>query len=389
MPLSGALTNNDFLLSGAVSTLILFLSLRPSAKELSAAVLAGIALFLCLPSASGGLYHEFLTGAACVAAAALAITATAALRRPFQASKWRPLLTAAMPAAFALCSVLALYIVNVFTPYTLDAYLYAFDDSLGFQPGFWVGHVLAAHVWLDRVSRLAYGQLPLLLTLSYIAIRRSTPSAARDLLRLTVALGIGGFAIYFLFPAVGSPEWLASRFPESPPPMSALTLSPVWGGNAARNCMPSLHTAWVLGAWWVAAPRLRVLYRFLLGTAIVLVLIYTLRCHYLIDMIVAVPFTIAVYAAIGTEPAWRRSTRLSVCALGSAQVALWVLALRFGVTAFGEYPALAWTALALTLVACDAGHRRLWNPALAPRSAPAAARVTFSDRRSTVPKAVE
>lgn len=89
------------------------------------------------------------------------------------------------------------------------------------------------------------------------------------------------------------------------------------------NAVPSGHLAWALLLWWNSRPLMlgvRIAAGlFLLGTAVA-----TLATgeHYLVDLVVAIPFAVAVDAAIGR--------RWIFAAAHAAVVLSWCLALRAG-----------------------------------------------------------
>src|SRR5207342_1040703 len=90
------------------------------------------------------------------------------------------------------------------------------------------------------------------------------------------------------------------------------------------NCVPSLHTAWGIALWWTC-PRNRWL-RFGLAAYLFFMFLYTLASgHYLVDMIVAVPFTLAAYACTrGSEADFRH-----VGAISGGIFLVWLALLRF------------------------------------------------------------
>ena len=104
--------------------------------------------------------------------------------------------------------------------------------------------------------------------------------------------------------------------------------------------MPSLHTAWgialllaawPLGKWWRCGMLLY------LGP----MLLYALASHYLCDMIVAVPWTLASWNAL--EKRWGRAVTYLAIAVG------WMLLIRFGLPVLYTSPAIPWLLAAATL----------------------------------------
>src|SRR5205085_4314223 len=113
---------------------------------------------------------------------------------------------------------------------------------------------------------------------------------------------------------------------------------------SARNCMPSLHTAWILCLFWYAPPMGRRVSAILWAFA-VFTLLYALSAggHYLVDLIVAVPFAQAVRAA--THSQWKSAAFVQNAVL----VALWFLLLRYGIPLFATSYVFPYALTALTL----------------------------------------
>jgi hypothetical protein len=72
--------------------------------------------------------------------------------------------------------------------------------------------------------------------------------------QFAVAAAIG-WVLYIVYPAVGPIYAFAAAYPASPPMLSAIRIDFVPPlSNGARNCMPSLHTAWALLVVWNSRP---------------------------------------------------------------------------------------------------------------------------------------
>ena len=268
--------------------------------------------------------------------------------------RWRDML---VPPLFVVLSSLSLHAMILLRPATYDRFLYAFDGSLGFQPGFWAAKVLMHNYWLGVVCNAAYFQLPLALTLAYLVEKKRSRDSARRALWLFLLIGIVGFACYQVLPAVGSAAAMPGVFPTAEPRLQPADIQPVDALTGVRNCIPSLHTSWMVALWWIAAPRrrwLRIVVAALLGCA----LFCTLAFHYFIDMVVALPFTVALFAL--TQHHRTRSDRIRrETILWSLSLFFgWLLALRFSVTVFLISPWLPWAAIAATVALSVGLHSR-------------------------------
>jgi PAP2 superfamily len=178
-------------------------------------------------------------------------------------------------------------------PLKLDLYIAAIDGCLGFQPSFFMGALVAHHVSLYWAMEIAYGGMPMAMLAVYAAYLWRRPLAETVRLVQTFALAfLGGLAVYALCPACGPRYAFPAQFPFHPP--AAIVPHPVAIG-APPNGVPSLHmTAALLILWfarhWIAGRLLAVVF-------LVLTVVATLGAgeHYLFDLIVAVPYSVAVW----------------------------------------------------------------------------------------------
>ena len=251
---------------------------------------------------------------------------------------------------FVLASLVALNLsVRIQTP-VLDSYLYVFDGSLGFQPSFVLGQLFSRYMLIGEVVRAAYFCLPLgiaLICAGYI----NYGSPLRPLGVLATA-GLFGYLLYFVFPATGPVYVYGASFPGAPQPFRTLAQMqphplalPI---SAPRNAMPSLHMAWALLIWFNCRPFSRV-WRGLALSYIVLTVLATLGTgeHYLADLVVAVPFAVAVQALWAPV---RSHTKYFVLAGGTTLTLLWFLALRYGSGLFLSSRVIPWASLIVSIV---------------------------------------
>lgn len=166
-------------------------------------------------------------------------------------------------------------------PHTIDPELMRIDRAMGFNVTRFASH-LSDHRMLFLLLALAYVALP-------VAITTAWTIEQGIVLRRTVLIGgLFCFVFYYAFPAVGP-----TRFDWSAP----LSIS-----SSPHNCVPSMHLAWAMMiAWNVRKHWLRL--GLWVYAALIAVATLALGEHYLIDLIAAVPYTVAVqWAAI----AWDR-----------------------------------------------------------------------------------
>jgi PAP2 superfamily len=152
-------------------------------------------------------------------------------------------------------------------PHTIDARLWRWDETLRLDP-MAVIYYMEEHGGLYDFMAAIYYSLPLVMAFAWIKEQSFT------LRRAVAVAGVGGWILSAIFPAVG-PHWYLDGYTV-----------------AMRHCIPAVEWSWALLLGWNARSWLRSplwIYAALLAVASVL-----LSEHYLVDLIVAVPYTMAV-----------------------------------------------------------------------------------------------
>jgi hypothetical protein len=201
---------------------------------------------------------------------------------------------------FAVWVIPALWLCGLITngvshllPLKLDLYIAAIDGSLGFQPSFFIGALVARHVSLYCAIALAYGGMPMAMLAVYAAYLWRRPAAETvRLLQTFVVAFLGGMAVFALCPVCGPRYAFPAQFPFHPP--SAIVPRPV-AIAAPPNAVPSLHMTTALLILWFA--RHWIAGRLLAVVFLALTVLATLGAgeHYLFDLIVAVPYSVAAW----------------------------------------------------------------------------------------------
>jgi hypothetical protein len=251
---------------------------------------------------------------------------------------------------------------QVRNPKTMDIYLLVFDSTLRFQPAFAMGRVFQSLPALRSISIMFYLGLPLLIALVYVEqLRRNRNTALVTFLIFFFAAIIGASA-YNLYPACGPISLLGDQFPHlhlSLRQAAELRLEPV-PISAPRNAMPSMHMAWVLLAVWLS----RNLGRWvkLIG---LLYFLFTLTAtlgtgeHYFIDLVVAFPFSLALYALFALDVPIGRQQRLYSLIGGALATAVWLALLRWQIPLFVHAPGLSWLLILATVIPVVFAQRKL------------------------------
>jgi hypothetical protein len=261
----------------------------------------------------------------------------------------RTYLTAVILLALVLVSQLMLLVTGVRDPTVFDAYLQVFDLGLAWPPVFIVGRWFQQIRYAFYFAKIIYSMLPIVVAIlcgGYIRYRKSPPW---QVLKLMAIAGLFGYAGYFLFPAVGPVYVPSFKFP-----MVAFSLSDVAASHSlllfvpntiARNAMPSLHMAWALLLWINAAhlPRafraLSLIYVFL-----TVIVVLGLGEHYIVDLVVAIPFAVLVQA-VGSRMTLSPPARWGSAIASALLVALWLILLRFGSAIWVMSPLVPWACL--------------------------------------------
>lgn len=247
-------------------------------------------------------------------------------------------------------------------PKVLDLYLFSFDSSLRVQIAFLMGQAYALWPWFRAAGMAFYIGLPMVIGLVYAGqLLRDRRKAVSAMIAFLIT-GPVGVIFYNLLPAVGPIHIFLSQFPWKPIPAEQVTRLfvepiPVAG---LRNCMPSLHMGWVLLAWWYSR-GLSVWERGIAMAFVVFTIFATMGTgeHYLIDLVVAFPFTVFLQGLCALGLRWNDRTRLTAVLYGLLLTLGWIAALRFGLKAFWISPILPWACCLVTVASAILVHRSL------------------------------
>jgi hypothetical protein len=132
--------------------------------------------------------------------------------------------------------------------------------------------------------------------------------------------------------------------------LGSLMVAPIAIADAPRNAMPSLHFSAALLVFWnsVEWPKwARALTAFFLLFTVLATMGF--GEHYLVDLIVAVPFCLAMQGIWTVGLPWSATERRLAVGVGSVLVAIWLTLLRTATPVFRGSPVVAWTLLVATL----------------------------------------
>ena len=237
---------------------------------------------------------------------------------------------------------------------TFDEYLLFADRGFGFHPSL-AAYSFVDHFGLFTFISIVYESLFFALALCY-ALQMSPSRKAGRIFAVFFLAAILGALCYKFLPACG-PVWLlgsscyTGEISSSCADISATDLGRVQlDGSWPRNAMPSLHMAWALLIWW--ALRDRRIVRWIALTFACCTALATLGGgeHYLVDLIAAFPFALAVWSLSMGDPPFSDPRRLLPFAGSCAALLLWIDCIRFDPTLFQISPVLTWAA-SLAIVA--------------------------------------
>lgn len=349
---------NDQLVFGVTAGVVALVSLRRR-EAVAFAVLSAVfasATFIYL-QARGTLSWQIHAYGLCLWYASLALSARDIVRERGPARRQAldaAAIKFALPAAIPLLTFF-LWLTTQSLTGMYDSYLYSFDGLLPWPVASQLAQATQGSSWLHVLARTVYDGLMAVIGL-FICLDRDRNGEFRSRLigRFLLAAFLG-YLFYFLMPGVGPREAMGELFPHRMLDPSAVPLEITADfSNAPRNVMPSLHATWafllLLTAWQQGPAARTFAVIFVAGT-----LFSTLGLgeHYAIDLVVAVPFALAI-DGIASLMCRARTNRWPVrCAVVGLGMTLgWLIVIRYATEPLRSFPALATLLVLATLIAC-------------------------------------
>jgi hypothetical protein len=335
---------------GMWGTFVIHMWTRPGRKERLLTVTLGVAMRVAYDLAVGerGYPGYVLIGMGTfLGLASLAVMAVRSLeaRGERRAVCRRTLGVLALLTYLGFCLGFYVSFAKLVLPRKFDYYLYNFDASLGIQPSFLAGRLFHRFPPLFWTEAMVYNCFGFWFSVVYAAHANARVKYPVNVVKMLVANALIGFSLYFLCPAMG-PKYAFPSFPILP---AAVRSAPALL-SGIPNAMPSLHFGGALLICWFCKPW-KWLYR-TMGVFAALTALATLGLgeHYLIDLVVAVPYALAIMAFASKVP----ERKWPLCA-GAAMVLLWLGTLRFA----HFYPAVSWILVLATVGGAVLLQRRL------------------------------
>ena len=255
-------------------------------------------------------------------------------------------------------------ITSALSPLVYDAILYQFDGSLGFSASAILSSLVQDYpLFLNWVIKPIYLMLPLGMGLQYVQQMQSKePAKVYLLLFWFSSMFIVCLFSYLLLPATGPKYIFGNLFPNNMPKLTDIMDVPLVNpATYPRNAFPSMHFGWAFAMWLNAMlmkGKLQTKF-FLVITILTALATLSLGEHYLIDLIVAVPFTYALQGIFLRGLPFNHTARWQCILVGTALWLAWVVALRIGIELFIGLPWLSWSAVLFSLVFSTFYYRKM------------------------------
>lgn len=234
---------------------------------------------------------------------------------------WSYLLEISTISLFILISSFYLSITVDLLPITYDMHMLNWDSLIfGYQPSIRLKLLAESIPGALIALKISYIFLPAFM----IATRLSIANKNIPINITTSFLGTAaiGYCIYFIAPVCGPIYLLGDSFLDgSLSPISSdsySTNAPLAWANFPRNGVPSLHIAWALSLFFTSM-YLGVWTKVFTFIVLALTICATLALgeHYVLDLLIAVPFTVLIQSLFTTIPLSHRRGHLTVITIGS------------------------------------------------------------------------
>lgn len=242
---------------------------------------------------------------------------------------------AVLLAALGLIRINMLSVTHVLLPETLDVDLYKMDEAFyGFAASLYVIFRDNAHPLWQTLILTVYGLLMMALFLLLGIVMREGRATQLHIFRVLIVPFILAFALYMFNPVAGPPAF-GAHYPDDMHWVLEAQRGWVQVVPMVRNGMPSMHFTGAMLLVLVTACLTRKLYFYLacIFAAITFIATMALGEHYLLDLIVAMPFCVALGTALLNPPQWFFYRRRAwwLCA---ALFVMWELLLHINLTRF-------------------------------------------------------
>ena len=199
---------------------------------------------------------------------------------------------------------------SVIYPLTYDFHLLKIDAAFGGFSQSVAAYTNNSPFWFKSFITGVYSSLALLFfPIIAILIREKKIQTLHGWRTMMIPFGIA-WVCYFWLPATGPIAVFGMNgYPENIPPLSEINSAMVSPPIAARNAVPSMHLSGAIWIFMIAAAFRRKIW-FVAATVFLVATAWAtlaLGEHYLIDLIVAVPFAASIGLWLMSPPRWQQA----------------------------------------------------------------------------------
>lgn len=231
-------------------------------------------------------------------------------------------------------------------PFVKDEFLMAIDGTLGIYPSLIMARFyFLLPEYLSLAVRIIYFALPVAFIIIYKMRHLIEHEPPLDLMIEFIIIGIVGCALYNLVPACGTLYAFQATWPD------ALPLDLFKDGphvrfcptTYPRNCIPSLHTAWLVclfrSGWQCNKVTKLFLSIWVVGTIIAM---FGPGAHYLVDIVVGFAFANCIGGLSAFKLSIRNPVRRQAIGLGFLLCFVWYVIIFYGLSFLQSSILLAW-----------------------------------------------
>jgi spermidine synthase len=259
----------------------------------------------------------------------------------------------ALSLLFMMVPTSALTLTATMHPFTYDMYALHWDRAAGLNVTPWLIETINSIPLMPQIVIMAYAMTPLGFMAVTLRHLRGKPSHVASGPLLWVGLTTCALVAYNLFPITG-PKYVFGgndNFLISMRNSVSLPLETIKVAFAPRNGMPSMHFGWMLAAsilWWRSGTVWWSRAMLILMTALTAMATLYTGEHYVIDLIVAVPFVLASIALCTTAIPLSARPRQMTILVGFGAWLVWILVLRTSIHWLVDHPWACWMLILAT-----------------------------------------
>jgi hypothetical protein len=242
------------------------------------------------------------------------------------------LIAATFPFLFVLISVTNMTQAISNLPKVYDPTIYAIQTTMHLDGSRLFAVAAQEFNPFKRVMVFMYTSTPIWMLLAALLQSLNAQAEHSWFLLCSFILGLAGFGLYYVTPAIGPVYYFGAAFPNQLPQVAQLGSLCITGPSPTfRNAMPSLHAASALliylavrqSAWW---------YRMLGSLSAICIMMSTLALgeHYAVDLIAAFPLILCIRGLCAANVPLACPARYQAVIGGAVLISLWCLAVRNG-----------------------------------------------------------